>query len=349
MLWDTPVCFLGAAYLLLLILVLLQPPSGEGYINALRGLHHRGPAVTPVTSAAAAGGRGRGGAPWRWGLLWALGCLAAADALAQYGLVVASDLGLLPASLADALRRAAGLDAAARGGALWLALLRPAALLAAARAYAGLFALGASLALCRRARAAAGGGAGAPASAGAARPDLVRQASAAWLIRRWLVLHSGKLIFGACLAAAMQLPSAAGAALVAASALLAPARRAAIAPWPAAGARRRERARAGSGSACAGPAPVVLLQVFASAWLIACYTVQVPAVRDWILSDCGPLAPWALAWAGAPVLGGPGDAAAGLLPLAAGGAGVEALLRWKALLLAAAALWQRARRCGQLD
>jgi hypothetical protein len=88
-------------------------------------------------------------------------------------------------------------------------------------------------------------------------------------------------------------------------------------------------------------------QVLASAWLLACYALQVPALRDLLLDRAGGGAAWMLAWAGTPLLGP--DPRAGELPLPGGGRGVEALLRWKALLLAAAALWQRARRWGAGD
>jgi hypothetical protein len=185
----------------------------------------------------------------------------------------------------------------------------------------GLFALGGALACCgRRARL-------------ELRGSVPRQASAAWLCRRWLVLHAGKLLLAACVAAAMQLPSAVGAVLVAGAAALAPARR---------GAAGALDAASGPGGGGGGAVPIVLLQVLSAAWLLACYALQVPAVKDALIGSCGAAAAWALAWLGTPILGP--DPASGQLPFPEGGAGVEALLRWKALLLAAAALWQRARR-----
>jgi hypothetical protein len=83
-------------------------------------------------------------------------------------------------------------------------------------------------------------------------------------------------------------------------------------------------------------------QVLAAGWLLTCYALQVPALQDLLLARAGGGAAWMLAWAGTP-LAGP-DPSAGELPLPSGGRGIEVLLRWKALLLAAAALWQRARR-----
>jgi hypothetical protein len=157
--------------------------------------------------------------------------------------------------------------------------------------------------------------------------SLKRQETLLWLCRRWLVLHAGKLLLVAAFCAAMQLPSAVGLLLVAAVAILAPTRQS-----PALPAR----------PAASGAAPVVLLQLLSAGWLLACYVIQVPAIRDAVLDHGGDLIPWVLAWAGVPVVGDrPG---AGELPLPGGGRGLEALLRWKALLLAAAALWQRARR-----
>lgn len=125
----------------------------------------------------------------------------------------------------------------------------------------------------------------------------------------------------------MQLPSAAGLSLVVAVAALAPTR----------GTR--------AGAVRPGGLPVTLLQVIASLWLIACYSMQVPALRDVLLDAAGGAGPWLLAWAGAPVVGPAPQQ--GELPLPPGGRGLEQLLRWKALLLTAAALWQRARRCAR--
>jgi hypothetical protein len=131
-LWDTPICFLGSAYLLLLIWILLQPPSGEDYVASLKG--HPQTASASPTSPQRGIGCCSGGA-WRWLLPWLLGCLAAADLMSQFGLAAAAQAGEVPQAVSDFLRRVCGIDAAAGGGALWMALLRPVALIAGISVY----------------------------------------------------------------------------------------------------------------------------------------------------------------------------------------------------------------------
>jgi len=270
------------------------------------------------------------GAAWRWVVPWLLAGLAVAELVAQYALVAAARVwsaDTVPRWLDDLLRSAAGIDAGLSGAALWLALLRPVAVLAAIRVYRSFFALGGALASSHSAHREPLG-------------SLERQAGLAWLCRRWLVLHAGKLLLVAAFCASMQLPSAVGLALVIAVAGLAPTRSHA-ATAAARGAAPPAPVRASDASAV----PVVLLQWLSSLWLLICYSLQVPAIQDALLTQGGSLAPWVLAWAGVPVVGP--DPLSGELPLPGGGRGLEVLLRWKALLLAAAALWQRARRWEQ--
>jgi hypothetical protein len=139
-LFDTPVCLLGATYLLFAICLLLAPPSGESYSEMLTQRRRADAPATllPVPARARAAGAFAGppGA-LRWLLPWLLAAAAVADLTAQYGLVAASRTapGAVPDWLSNFLLRACGIDARAAGGALWLALLRPVALLAGIHVY----------------------------------------------------------------------------------------------------------------------------------------------------------------------------------------------------------------------
>jgi hypothetical protein len=134
-LFDTPVCLLGAGYLLLVIGLLLAPPGGDSYAAWLRA--RGGPA--PPGARCGGGAAGARGPPGRgrWALPWLLAAAAVADLTAQYSLVVTARAapGAVPEWLSDFLLRACGIDAGAAGAALWLALLRPVALLAGIHVY----------------------------------------------------------------------------------------------------------------------------------------------------------------------------------------------------------------------
>lgn len=186
-LWDTSVGLLGAAYLLLLVMVLIAAPelptsaadrqtrqSTRGSQRAGRGGRTAaalGAAATdeesqlqePLLSAEGSsdeaqrdtqqGSRGCGGSTLlalRWLLPALLALLCAADLSVQYALVVGSlvqEHPLLPPDVVAWIRTVVGIDDQATGTTLLLALLRPTLLMAGLAVYRWVISLG-TVAVC---------------------------------------------------------------------------------------------------------------------------------------------------------------------------------------------------------
>jgi hypothetical protein len=174
-LWDTPLGLLGCCYLLLLVALLLLPPEPTASQQQQQRLHtttrqqqqqqqqqerqqqqqqqqHDAEAQQPLLSESSlqdeqqqqlsnTGARvnhSGSSSSLCWLLPVLLALLCAADLSAQYVLVVGAivqDRPLLPSDVSEWIRTVVGIDDAASGSALLLALLRPALLLAGLAVY----------------------------------------------------------------------------------------------------------------------------------------------------------------------------------------------------------------------
>ncbi|GAB4823805.1 hypothetical protein N2152v2_010851 [Parachlorella kessleri] len=322
LLLDCPVGFLGLAYLLALVAVLLRQPfrghwasQGAGAANALHAAMEGRP--DPPAGSPSWGAfwlAGSGGA-LRWIPLFLLASLATVDFTAQ---------ALLPGATAvlerycaddswwrdvlDFLTKVVGLDNQAHGLGLALRLLRPLALLCALCLYHSLYCLGTLHSQLKHE---------ARDPAVLQRKRMAAQFGLWALFKRFLVLHAFKLVSLSCFGAAMQTPGAFGWLLVAG----------AVAAAPVLGAvqtgtvyRRASLKAFLSGAEAVG-----------AAWLVAQYAVEVWWVRDFLTSLDPNAANW-LEWTGL------------RLTATTGARVVERVLRCKALLLVAVAVKRRTFR-----
>lgn len=193
----------------------------------------------------------------------------------------------------------------------------------------------------------------AAAAASPAGHALAAQSSWLWLIKRWLILHSDLILGATCFAAAMQAPSALGLLLLCSILILALQQNMLAAALRGRSASRLRQQQGSSTSSSRGGLTsrgstdlfvdgcVIALQVFSAAWLLMVYVSQVKWVRSLLLDHAPPLLPWLLLWLGLPVSGDDLDQAQ------VQGLGLEQIMRYKVIMLAAAAVRSKAQQWQQ--
>lgn len=291
LLWGSDVGALGLGYLFLLSVVFVCPLGRRAFKKPAGP----GPSLVLV-----------GSSRFRWVPLALLSLWAASDLAFQYALASTNLPGALGLSKHQLrlIKDIAGIDAFATGTALALRLLRPLVLLGAVHLLQFGYSVG-SLQAQQEEHARL---------MGSSSQRSHSQRGMLPLLKRFLILHSSKLLAVAAFAAAMQQPGAIGSILVVGIVMLTP-----LLGGPQARSRRPLLL-----------ASIMAVETVAVAWLLMEYSIQIHWLRN-LLGPIDGLVVQMLQWAG-------------LRPVETGAANLEAVLRMKFFVLVAIVLKRRALR-----